>query len=174
MPRSRTKDGLTDKQRKLAKEYLIDLKPSQAAIRAGYSARTVHQTAWEYLAKPCVQKEIARLQDIEAKKAGITAEMVIAEMKKIGFANIQDFIESGNNIKDISELPRELTAAVESIQTDVRHDGGKSEGYTEKVKFKLHSKLGALNSLAEILKIKDVAGRTDIKILQIGGLKQIG
>ena len=98
----------------------------------------------------------------------------IKEMAKIGFSNIQDFIESGNEIRDLSELNPSIAAAVESIQSDIRHDSGKSEGHVEKVKIKLHSKLGALNSLAEILKLKDVAGKTDIKILHIAGLDPVG
>jgi phage terminase small subunit len=120
-----------------------------------------------------VIKRLAYKRAQLAKKTDITAERVIKEMAKIGFSNIQEFIESGNDIKDISELEPAIAAAVESVQADIRHDNGKSKGYTEKVKIKLHSKLGALNSLAEILKLKDVAGKTDIKILQIGGLEPL-
>ena len=108
-----------------------------------------------------------------AAKTEITAEKVLKEMAKIGFSNIQDFTGRGNAITDISKLDPSIAAAVESVQSDIRYDNGKGEGYTEKVKIKLHSKLGALNSLAEILKLKDVAGKTDIKILQIGGLEPL-
>ena len=88
-----------------------------------------------------------------AKKSDITAERVIAEMAKIGFSNIQDFTGQGNRIEDISTLPADQAAAIESIQTDDRG-----------CKIKLHSKLGALNSLAEILKLKDVAGKTQVAV----------
>ena len=99
-----------------------------------------------------------------AKKTDITAERVIAEMAKIGFSNIQDFTGQGNAITDISKLDPSIAAAVESVQSDIRYDNGKGEGYIEKVKIKLHSKLGALNSLAEILKLKDVAGKTAVAV----------
>ena len=88
-----------------------------------------------------------------AKKADITAERVIAEMAKIGFSNIQDFTGRGNRIEDISTLSADQAAAIESIQTDIKG-----------CKIKLHSKLGALNSLAEILKLKDVAGKTQVAV----------
>ena len=88
-----------------------------------------------------------------AKKADITAERVIAEMAKIGFSNIQDFTGRGNRIEDISTLSADQAAAIESIQTDIKG-----------CKIKLHSKLGALNSLAEILKLKDVAGKTAVAV----------
>ena len=80
-----------------------------------------------------------------AKKTDITAERVIAEMAKIGFSNLQQFIKAGNKIEDISTLPAAQAAAIESVQTDAKG-----------CKIKLHSKLGALNSLAEILKLKDM------------------
>jgi len=101
-----------------------------------------------------------------AKKCDVTAERVVAELAKVGFSNIKDFIESDNNIKDMSALPRDLTAAVESVQTDIRHDSGKSDGYTEKVKFKLYSKLGALDQLGRHLGLfeKDKPAETNITI----------
>lgn len=144
---------------------------------AGYKPKSVEvakAAASRLLTKVNVRLRLAYLRAQLAKKQDITAEKVIKEMAKIGFSNIQDFIESGNEIRDLSELNPSIAAAVESIQSDIRHDSGKSEGYIEKVKIKLHSKLGALNSLAEILKLKDVAGKTDIKILHIAGLDPVG
>jgi phage terminase small subunit len=70
------------------------------------------------------------------KKADLTAQMVIDELQKLGFSNIKDFAEAGNKIKDISELPDEITAAVESIQT-----GPKG------TKLKLYDKKAALGDL---------------------------
>jgi phage terminase small subunit len=40
---------LTDKQEMLCREYIIDLNATQAAIRAGYSAKTANRTASENL-----------------------------------------------------------------------------------------------------------------------------
>jgi len=37
--------ALTDKQEMFCREYLIDLNATQAAIRAGYSAKTANRTA---------------------------------------------------------------------------------------------------------------------------------
>lgn len=41
--------ALTDKQEMFCREYLIDLNATQAAIRAGYSAKTANRTASENL-----------------------------------------------------------------------------------------------------------------------------
>ena len=138
------------------------------------SKRVAEAAASRLLSNVRVKARLDYLRRQLAAKTEITAEKVLKEMAKIGFSNIQDFTSRGNAITDISELDPSIAAAIESVQSDIRYDSGRdSEGYTEKVKIKLHSKLGALNSLAEILKLKDVAGKTDIKILQIGGLEPL-
>ena len=81
----------------------------------------------------------------------VKADQVIEELKRVAFSNIQDYLDKGNSIRDISQVKREIASPVESIQIDIRHDGGESDGYTEKVKLKLHSKMSALNDLCKHL-----------------------
>jgi len=48
---------------------------------------------------------------------------------------------------------------------DIRHDGGKSKGYTEKVKLKCYNKLNALNDLGKHLGIfEDDLGKGDTNV----------
>ena len=49
---------LTKKQQRFCDEYLIDMNGTQAAIRAGYSAKTAKQIANENLTKPDVRDYI--------------------------------------------------------------------------------------------------------------------
>lgn len=49
---------LTAKQQRFVDEYLIDLNATQAAIRAGYSARNANNIASENLAKPNIKNRI--------------------------------------------------------------------------------------------------------------------
>ncbi len=142
---------LTDKQEKFCNEYLIDLNAVQAAIRAGYSKKTANPIGAQNLAKVSIQARIAELRTKIQEKTGITPESVVLELAKIGFANIKGVLDDNNEIVDISKLPDDITAAIESIQSDIRHDSGKSDGYTEKVKVKFHSKLGALTDLGKHL-----------------------
>lgn len=131
--------------------YLVTNNATQAAKDAKYSKKTAGSKGTHLLQIVSIAGRLAYLQGVLAKKSDIDAQKVIAEYSKIAFANIKDFLESGNEITDISQLPDEIAAAVDSIQCDIRHDSGESEGYTEKVKIKLHSKLGALNDLARHL-----------------------
>lgn len=50
--------ALTEKQKRFADEYLIDLNATQAAIRAGYSEKTARQIGAENLTKPFIKTYI--------------------------------------------------------------------------------------------------------------------
>jgi phage terminase small subunit len=52
---------VTDKQRVFCQEYILDMNATQAALRAGYTARSAQQTGSENLSKPLVRAEIDRL-----------------------------------------------------------------------------------------------------------------
>lgn len=59
---------LTEKQKRFCDEYLIDLNATQAAIRAGYSAKNANNIASENLAKPNIQNYIReRMNEKESK-----------------------------------------------------------------------------------------------------------
>ena len=107
---------LTAKQEKFCEEYLIDLNATQAAIRAGYSKKTAYSIGFENLKKPEIQEYLqARRQKI-ISSTGLTPEMVVTELAKVGFANIKNYLDKDNTVKDMSELDDDKAAAVESIQ----------------------------------------------------------
>ena len=147
----RQKKKLTDRQRRFCFEYMIDNNATQAAIRAGFSRKTASATASRLLRNVNIQEFLKELRNKQEERTGIKADQVIAELAKVAFSNIQDYIGEDNRIREISQLKREIAAPVESIQVDIRHDGGDSEGYTEKVRLKLHSKMSALNDLCKHL-----------------------
>lgn len=144
----------TPRQDRFCKEYVIDLNGARA-YRKVYkcSDKAAESGASRTLRKAKVKARIRELRKGLEKKAGITAEKVINELAKVAFANIKSVLSENNVIKDISLLPDEIAAAVESIQSDIRHDTGDGEGYTEKVKVKFYSKLIALTDLGKHLGI---------------------
>ncbi len=76
-------------------EYLVDMNATQAAIRAGYSQKTAQAIATENLAKPLINAVLKKELDKRAKKLQITQEMVLAELAKIGFADIRKAVTWG-------------------------------------------------------------------------------
>lgn len=68
---------LTDKQTAFAREYLVDLNATQAAIRAGYSERTAYSVGQRLLKKVEIQRAVAAAQAKRARRVEIKAEDVL-------------------------------------------------------------------------------------------------
>jgi phage terminase small subunit len=88
-----SKNRLTAKQKRFVDEYLIDLNATQAAIRAGYSAKTAEWIGPQLLGKTHVAEAIAeRMKEREAR-TGITQDMVLERWWKIATADPNDLIQ---------------------------------------------------------------------------------
>lgn len=110
---------LTARQERFCEEYLIDLNATQAAIRAGYSARTANRTASEYLLKPGVKEKIQELQQQRAKRTEITMDRVLAELANIGFSPIiKGEIRASDKIKALELLGRHLGMFTDKLQIE--------------------------------------------------------
>ena len=72
---------LSPKQRLFIKEYLIDLNGTQAAIRAGYSAKTANEQASRLLANVNIAKLVQDAMDKRAEKLEISADYVLGVIK---------------------------------------------------------------------------------------------
>ncbi len=147
-----TKSQLNDKQRLFCQEYLIDLNATKAAERAGYSPKTANEQGCQHLAKLNIQTYIQELMQKRSEKVEVTAEMVLKELIKIGFSNIQDYIKEGFTISDIATIEREKASVIESMK--VKHTYG--DYPSTEVNFKLHDKLSALEKISKHIGFFDV------------------
>lgn len=144
---------ISRKQDKFCREYMIDMNGTQAAIRAGYSKKTANEQAAQLLAKLSIQKIVMELQSDLAKKTDLTAQMVIDELRKVGFANIKDYLDKDNDVMALVDLDAKETAAVSSIKIVEQTFG---EVTTKSTSFKLHDKISALEKLGRHLGIFEV------------------
>ncbi|MBX5190139.1 terminase small subunit [Rhizobium sp. NZLR3b] len=147
--------ALSEKQKRFVAEYLIDLNATQAAIRAGYSAKTAQQQGSRLLLNVVVQEELSRQQNKVAERLEITKERIVDELAKIGFANMLDYMRAGPDGDphlDFSGLTRDQAAALSEVTVEDFKDGrGEDARDVRRVKFKLHDKKGALVDLAKML-----------------------
>lgn len=151
---------ITDQQMKFCNEYMKDFNGTQAAIRAGYSKKTANEQAPRLLANISVQKYLETLKQKAADKNEELTERIKNELIKLGFSNIQDFIEEDNEIKDLTTIPANHAACVESIKKTVTEFGdGKNQGTKTSIQFKLHSKLDALEKLARMVGLYEADNR---------------
>lgn len=147
--------SLSPKQTQFVKEYLIDLNATQAAIRAKYSPKTASRIGPELLGKTWIAEAIQKEMDKRAKRTEITADRVLQELAKVGFANIADFVKlqgSGVPILDFTNADEAKLAAVSEITQDTYTEGrGDDAELVKKTKFKLHDKVKALQHLGNHL-----------------------
>jgi len=143
--------ALTPKQLRFIDEYMVDLNATQAAIRAGYSAKTASDIGRQLVRKTPVAKAIAERQQVISERVGVTAERIVEELAKIGFANMLDYITIGSNgdpFVDLSKLSRDQASAIAEVTVEDFVDGrGEDARVVRKIKFKLHDKRASLVDL---------------------------
>ena len=108
--------ALTARQERFVEEYMIDLDAKNAAIRAGYSARSA-KTLGPRLTK--MKNVAARIEEEKAQRArrtGITAERVLRELAQLAFFDASKCLGMLNgDMEKMEELERE-TASIAAIK----------------------------------------------------------
>lgn len=74
---------LTDKQKRFVEEYLVDLNATQAAIRAGYSAKTAEAQASRLLRNVKVQEAVAAGQEARSARVELTQDWVLDRLREV-------------------------------------------------------------------------------------------
>lgn len=97
---------LTPKQQRFVDEYLIDLNATQAALRAGYSARTAEKIGSENLKKPEVAAAIETARSNRSEKTQINAAWVLERLAQEATADLADIYDETGAIKPIHDWPK--------------------------------------------------------------------
>ena len=148
---------LTPLQAAFAAEFVVDLRPADAFLRAGYKALTrqrAFESASRLLRNPRIQDRIAELQAEISQRIQISADRVALELALIGFANMADYtrVVGGQRVLALENATRDQLAAVAEITVEDFVDGrGEDARQVRRTRMKLHNKHAALVSLAEHL-----------------------
>jgi phage terminase small subunit len=143
---------LTPKQARFVQEYLIDLNAAQAAIRAGYSAKTARVIGHENLTNPDIAAAIEKAMAERAERTRLTADWVVDELRKLAGANMDDCMKanpSGDPYLDLSALTRDQTAALQ-LKRAALVDLGRHLGLFE-IKHRIAGELEVKTSARETL-----------------------
>jgi phage terminase small subunit len=149
---------------KFAQEIAAGKSAAQAYRVAGYKAD--RRTAWQARHRPDISRRIEELIQTDreqqkqamakaAAKYEVTAERVIGELARIGFANVSDYVRIGPDGEleaDLRGCTRDEMAAVQEVaveQLQRERDGKARKG--RRVKIKLADKRAALVDLGKHL-----------------------
>lgn len=133
MPRS-----LNPQQRAFCTEFVKTGNASKAAVSVGYSEATAAVQACQMLKKPLIAAECERLRSKLEKKSELSAQKVMDTLLSLIDANLQDLHGPDGELLPVNQWPREVAAAVSSI------DGKK---------VRMSSKLQALELAARVLQM---------------------
>lgn len=93
---------ITPKQQRFCDEYLVDLNATQAAIRAGYSAKTANEQAARLLAKVSIK------EFIDARMAEKTSELIASQDEVLKYLTRVMRGESQSSVLARTELGSEV------------------------------------------------------------------
>ncbi|KEZ17181.1 Terminase small subunit [Sphingobium yanoikuyae] len=123
---------MTPKQQRFVDEYLIDLNATQAAIRAGYSAKTANEQGARLLANVSVRNAVSEAKAKRSKETGIDAAWVLSRLAAEAFADLADLYDENGRVKPVKDWPlvwrQGLVAGIE-VETI-----GEGAGHVTKVK----------------------------------------
>jgi len=146
---------MNTRQAMFVQEYLVDLNATQAAIRAGYSAKTAYAQASRLLSDVKIAAAVTEAKAKRSERVGVSADNVLAELAKLGFANMADYMKptpSGDPRLDFSALTRDQSAALTEVTVEDFVEGrGEDARDVRRVKFKLADKRAALVDIGKHL-----------------------
>ena len=148
---------LNDRQQRFVEAYLLDPNGKQAAIKAGYSARSAEMTASRLIRNAKVAREIERRRERLSEATGITAERVLTELGKLGFSDIRHLVAWRAKVVDGNEQDMEIATEVSILDSDRISDQAAaaiaevSQSRDGTLKVKRHDKLGALVKIGQHL-----------------------
>lgn len=143
------KNKFTLKQQRFVDEFLIDLNATQAAIRAGYSAKRADAIAYKLLRNAEIQEAISVKRGEIADNLQITRERIVTEMARLAFVDCRKFFEADGTPIPVHQLSDDAAAAI--IGLDVVTVGNAEIGVGQVLKYKIPDKNKALENLARIL-----------------------
>ena len=155
LPKSKSKTGLSDRQKKFCKEYLVDFNGTRSAIAAGYSKKTARVQSAENLAKPNIQRYISTLQAKTDKKYEYTQEQFREKLIAMINFDIRDILDIGPGgevvFKPTDEWPADAAQLISEISesTVIKESAdGKTISKYSKLNTKIPDKLKALEQMA--------------------------
>ncbi len=107
---------MTPKQIAFVDEYLIDLNATQAAIRAGYSAKTAGWIGPQLLGKTHISEAIAKRMGDRQKRTEITQDLVLTDIELIKRDAMRSVEDREGNAAMVNH-----TAALKACELQGRH-----------------------------------------------------
>lgn len=114
-------NGFSIRERSFVEEYLVDFNGTQAAIRAGYSARTAGSIASELLKRPKIADALETAKANRLARTQYAADKVLAEMSTLAHSSVEHYAVSIEGAVTLAEgAPPDAMRAVKKVKRKTR------------------------------------------------------
>lgn len=147
MPEKKAGSRLTEKQKRFAEEYLIDLNATQAAIRAGYSPKTAYSIGEQNLRKLEVRTYIdARLAEIRSEKTADAQEVLEYLTAVMRGGETEETLRlAGDGVQEVTEIAVSAKERLKAAELIGRRFGM----FTDKAQVSLAAPVQILDNIPE-------------------------
>lgn len=137
MTRAGNSKGATAERRKaFIQAYLGNgHNATQAAIRAGYSAKTAYSSGQRLLRSVEVSQELAVAAKELAKLTGLDAARTLKEVNRISMSDVRKIFREDGSVKSVAEMDDDTGAAIASVEVEEIEDESGVIKRITKVKF---------------------------------------
>jgi phage terminase small subunit len=156
--------ALTAKQARFVAEYLVDLNATQAATRAGYSAKTAEQQGPRLLGNVGVRRAIDEALARRSERIELKSDDVLRELLRLARVDIGEAFDHEGHLKPLHLMSEDCRRAIAGVEVEAV--AGEAATVT-KVKF--WDKTRALELLGKHLKLftdkVELSGRVTLEQL---------
>lgn len=153
--------SLTPKQALFVEEYLKDLNATQAAIRAGYSAKAAEFQGSRLLSYAKVAEALAVGMEKRTKRTQIGADYVLNRLAEIDQLDVADILDGTGNFLPVLQWPKAWRQTVSGM--DIQEImSGDTESVIRKIKWP--DKLRNLELLGKHVNVSAFVERIDLSV----------
>ena len=152
---------LTDQQKLFIAKYNEHLNATEAAREAGYA--NPGPRGCKLLKDRRIATLIAETVAAKIEKAGLSAERVLEEIRRLAFFDIRRLYDASGKLKAIKDLSDDEAAALVSIDMVREHANAGDDHLETVIRVRLHDKIRALDMLAKPFRPSQRARRADVR-----------
>jgi phage terminase small subunit len=123
---------LTARQARFVAEFMVDLNATQAAIRAGYSAKVANRIGSENLTKPVIRAAIVEAQAEQNRRLTLTADEAREQNAFIARFDPAEMFDDQGALLHVTKMPRHVRCALKSVKV-VRRNLTTGDGVVDTV-----------------------------------------
>ena len=154
---------LTPKQQRFVEEYLLDLDPKAAAIRAGYARTTAHCKAWGWVSESKCSKlhvleavKVAKAERMERVK--VDADWVLERLHAEATADLADLFTDRGALLPVTEWPLIWRQGLVSGLESEEHYDDEAGTTGRTVKLKLSERIKRLELIGKHTEVRAFNG----------------